>query len=134
MFRDDKASERVKLAILELLFEKYGIIEADFLSAELTMVPAFCAADVGFDRNFIGAYGHDDRVCAYTSLMAEVEAQKPEYTTVSIFADKEEVGSDGKPAQSRILEYFMKTCHAAGTTAARCCALLSAFRGRQRGF
>ncbi|HHY53591.1 MAG TPA: aminopeptidase, partial [Clostridiales bacterium] len=59
-FKDDKASEKVKLRILQILFEKYGIVEADFLSAELTLVPAFKARDLGFDRSMIGAYGHDD--------------------------------------------------------------------------
>ncbi|MEG1687736.1 MAG: aminopeptidase, partial [Angelakisella sp.] len=94
-FKDDKAAEKVKLNIANLLFEKYGVIESDFLSAELTAVPAFAAQDVGFDRGMIGSYGHDDRVCAYPSLIAELEAKKPAYTTVTIFADKEEIGSEG---------------------------------------
>lgn len=94
-FRDDKASEKVKLNIANLLFEKYGIVESDFLSAELCAVPAFGAQDLGFDRGMIGAYGHDDRVCAYPILVAELEAKKPQHTTVTIFADKEETGSDG---------------------------------------
>ncbi|MEG0754251.1 MAG: aminopeptidase, partial [Angelakisella sp.] len=94
-FKDDKASEKVKLNIANLLFEKYGIVESDFLSAELCAVPAFGAQDVGFDRGLVGSYGHDDRVCAYPSLMAELTAKKPLHTTVTIFADKEETGSDG---------------------------------------
>ena len=107
-FRDDKASEKVKLNVLNILFEKYGIVEEDFFSAELTMVPAFKSCDIGFDRALIGAYGHDDRCCAYPSLMAEVETKKPAHTTVCILADKEEVGSDGKTGlNSRMLEYFI---------------------------
>ncbi len=94
-FKDEAASEKVKLNIAAILFEKYGITEHDFLSAELTAVPAFNARDIGFDRGLIGAYGHDDRVCAYTSLMAEIKSTKPMHTTVTVFADKEEVGSDG---------------------------------------
>ena len=72
------------------------------------MVPAFKAQDVGFDRSMIGAYGHDDRVCAYTALMAEMAAQSPEYTTVTILADKEETGSDGNTGlNSSYLKYFV---------------------------
>ena len=109
MFKDDTESERVKLAILKLLNEKYGIIEADFLSAELSMVPAFKAADVGLDRSFIGAYGHDDRVCAYTSLMAAIKNKKPTHTMVTILADKEEIGSEGNSGlQSKYLQYFVE--------------------------
>ncbi len=108
-FKDDKASEKVKLRILQILFEKYGIVEADFLSAELTLVPAFKARDLGFDRSMIGAYGHDDRVCAYTSIMACLEHLQPEYTWVNILADKEETGSDGNTGlNSRFLEHFIQ--------------------------
>ena len=80
---------------LKLLNDRFGITEADFLRAEIEMVPAQKASDVGLDRSIIGAYGQDDRVCAYTALMAEIDAVKPEYTTLTILADKEEVGSDG---------------------------------------
>lgn len=108
-FRDDKASERVKLNIIRLLNEKYGIIEADFLSADLCLVPAGKARDVGLDRSMVGAYGHDDRVCAYTSIMASLEVTAPEYTWVNILADKEETGSNGNTGlQSRFLEYFVE--------------------------
>ena len=108
-FKDDKASERVKLNVMRLLNEKYGIVESDFLSAELTMVPAFRAKDLGLDRSMIGAYGHDDRVCAYTSLRAALEVEKPEYTTVTVFADKEETGSDGNTGlNSRFFAYFIE--------------------------
>ena len=109
-FKDDKASEKVKLNIIRLLNEKYGIVEADFLSAELCVVPQFKARDIGFDRSMIGAYGHDDRVCAYTSLMAAMEVKAPAYTTVTVFADKEETGSDGCSwLNSSYLKFFIKS-------------------------
>ena len=107
-FKDDKASELVKLNIMRILNEKYGIVEADFLSADLYAVPAGKARDVGFDFSMIGAYGHDDRVCAYTSIMASLGISKPDYTWINILADREEVGSDGPTGlQSRFLEYFV---------------------------
>lgn len=94
---------------MRLLNEKYGIIESDFLSAELTMVPAFRARDIGLDRSMIGAYGHDDRVCAYTSLMAALECDAPEQTILTVFADKEETGSDGNTGlHSRFMAYFIE--------------------------
>ena len=94
-FKDDKVSEKVKLNILNLLFEKYGFTEEDFLSADLTFVPAEKARDLGFDRSMIGSYGHDDRVCAYTSMMAAIDADSPEFTTVTVLSDREEIGSYG---------------------------------------
>jgi len=94
-YADDKVKEPVKLLALQLLNEKYGITEADFYRAEIEMVPAQKAADVGLDRSLVGAYGQDDRVCAYTALMAEIETGKPAYTTVTILTDKEEIGSEG---------------------------------------
>lgn len=94
-FKADEGSELVKLNILNILFEKYGITEADFLSAELEAVPAFKARDIGFDRSMIGSYGHDDRVCAYPSLMALTTIKVPKKTAVCILADKEEIGSMG---------------------------------------
>ncbi|MBP1581155.1 MAG: aminopeptidase [Oscillospiraceae bacterium] len=109
-FRDDKVSEKVKLNVLNILFEKYGIIEPDFFSAELTLVPASKARDIGLDRSLIGAYGHDDRVCAYTSMMAELDYtnENPEWTSVVVFADKEEVGSDSNTGlHSAFMEYFI---------------------------
>ena len=93
--RDDEGSDRVKLSVLELLNLKYGIVEEDFISAELCAVPAFKASDIGFDRSLIGAYGQDDRVCAYASLAALLQLQIPERTAVCILADKEEIGSEG---------------------------------------
>ncbi len=94
-FRDDQVSQKVKLAMAKLLFDKYGIIESDFQSADLQAVPAFAPQDVGLDRSMVGAYGQDDKVCAYTSMMAAIEAPTPEYTHVTVMADKEEVGSPG---------------------------------------
>lgn len=107
-FKDDEASEAVKLNILNLLFEKYKITESDFLSAELEVVPNFKARDIGFDRAMIGAYGHDDRVCAYTSLMATLDVEHPTKTVVTVLADKEEIGSEGNTGlQSAFLKYFV---------------------------
>lgn len=94
-FKDDKASELVKLNVLKFLNEKYGVTEADFLSAELEAVPAVKARDIGFDRGLIGAYGHDDRVCAFPALMAICRVENPEKTAICVLADKEETGSDG---------------------------------------
>ena len=94
-FKDDEGSDRVKLAILDLLNQKYGIVEADFISAELEVVPNFKASDLGFDRSFIGAYGHDDRVCGYACLAALLDLGTPERTAVCMLADKEEIGSTG---------------------------------------
>ena len=94
-YDDDKVSEKVKLNIMNMLHEKYDICEKDFLTAELCAVPAAKPMDYGLDRSLIGAYGQDDSVCAYTNLMAELDAKDPEYTTLTVFADKEEIGSDG---------------------------------------
>jgi aspartyl aminopeptidase len=88
-------SEGVKLNILKILNDKYGITESDFLSAEISAVPTFKARDIGFDRSLIGSYGHDDRVCAYPSLTALMAVKDPKHTIMAVLADKEEVGSDG---------------------------------------
>lgn len=85
----------VKNAVLTLIADKYGVVEEDLLSSELCVVPAAKARDIGFDRSMIGAYGHDDRVCAYPSLTALMELEAPKYTVMAILADKEEIGSDG---------------------------------------
>lgn len=107
-FKDDEASESVKLAIMNILFEKYGITEADFISSELEAVPAFKAKDVGFDRSMIGGYGHDDRCCSYPALMATVDCKKPKHTVVTVLTDKEETGSDGNTGLcSAYLKYFI---------------------------
>ena len=113
-FRDDEGSDLVKLNILKLLHEKYGIVEADFLSAELEIVPAFRARDLGFDRSMIAAYGHDDRVCVYPALTALLALDVPAYTAVTILADKEETGSEGNTGmQSAFLRYFIADIAAA---------------------
>ena len=91
----DGKSEGVKLALLQMLNEKYGVTEEDLVSAELEAVPAFAACDIGLDRSMIGAYGQDDRVCAYPCAMAAFACESPEYTAVAVFADKEEIGSYG---------------------------------------
>lgn len=93
-FDDKKVSEKVKLNILSILNEKYGMCEEDFLSSELCVVPAFAARDIGFDRSLIGAYGHDDRVCAYPALTAILDSDS-EHTMVVLLVDKEEIGSEG---------------------------------------
>ena len=92
---DGKEGEAIKLNVLRLLNEKYGITEADFLSAELSAVPAERARDVGFDRAFISAYGHDDRCCAYPALTALFGTEDTDKTVFVILADKEEIGSNG---------------------------------------
>ena len=94
-YNDEEVSDKIKLTALSLLNEKYGVTEEDFLSAELSLVPAFKARDIGFDRALIGSYGHDDRVCAYPALTALVDNMDTENTVLVILADKEEVGSDG---------------------------------------
>lgn len=107
-FKSDEGSELVKLNILKLLNEKYGIVESDFFSAELEVVPAFKADDIGFDRSLIGSYGHDDRVCAYPAAMAAFDIEAPDYTVISVLTDKEETGSDGNTGlQSSYLKYFI---------------------------
>ncbi len=87
--------DAVKLGVLQYLHETYGITEEDFLSAELSIVPAAKARDVGFDRSMIGGYGHDDRCCAYPSITAMIDADEDKHTTMCILVDKEETGSDG---------------------------------------
>lgn len=94
-YRDEKADEKVKLGILNILYQKYGMTEADFLSAELSAVPADKARYIGLDRSLIGGYGHDDRVCAYTELTGFFADKIHERTAMVILADKEETGSDG---------------------------------------
>jgi aspartyl aminopeptidase len=94
-YNDEKVSDKVKLNMMSILSEKYGISEKDFLSAELCAVPAARPIDLGLDRSMVGGYGQDDSVCAYANLMAELDAKDPEFTTLTVFADKEETGSDG---------------------------------------
>ena len=118
----DEGNDRVKLAILSLLYDDYGITEEDFLSAELTAVPAFRSRDIGFDRSLIGAYGHDDRVCAYAELRAILDVKKPRRTAVCILADKEEIGSEGVSGmKSRAFDTFMEDlCEQQGVALRRC--------------
>ena len=118
----DEGSERVKLAVLSLLHDEYGITEEDFLSAELEVVPGFDVRDLGLDRSLIGGYGHDDRVCAYAELKAIYDIENPETTAVCILADKEEIGSEGTSGmQSQAFECFMADlCAAEGVELRRC--------------
>ncbi len=92
---ESESKNHVKSAVLKLLNEKYGMTEIDFTSSELCLVPAGEARDVGFDRSMIMAYGHDDKCCAYPEMTALFDADNSEHTCMAIFADKEEVGSDG---------------------------------------
>lgn len=108
-FKADDVSEKVKLNVLNILFEKYGITERDFLSAELELVPAYTVDDIGFDRSMIGGYGHDDRVCAYPAFQAIIDTDVPEYTSITILTDKEEIGSDGNTGlNSAYFRYFVE--------------------------
>lgn len=120
-FNSDDEAQSVKLAIANLLFEKYGIVEEDFLSAELCFIPAYNARDIGFDRSMIGSYGHDDKACAYPALKAVLDAKEPKKTVITVLADKEEIGSEGNSGmQSRAFEWFVSELAAAqGTTANR---------------
>ena len=117
-FQDEEVKEPVKLLALSLLNEKYGITEKDFFRAEIEMVPAVKARDVGFDTSMIGAYGQDDRVCAYTALTAEIDAKKPAHTTVTILADKEEIGSAGNTGLNSdfVLHYIEDLAEQAGVS------------------
>ena len=121
---EGEGSDLVKLNIMKLLNEKYGLIEADFLSAELTLVPAGKCREAGLDRSLISAYGHDDRVCAYAELEALFTIGTPNKTAVCILADKEEIGSVGiSGMQSQAFEYFMGgLCDAQGVNLTQCFA------------
>ena len=121
---EGEGSDLVKLAIMKLLNEKYGLIEADFQSAELTIVPAGPAREAGLDRSLISAYGHDDRVCAYAELEALFAIQNPRKTAVCILADKEEIGSVGiSGMRSEYFEHFMGgLCDAQGVKLEDCFA------------
>ncbi len=107
--KDDDGSDRVKLAVMKMLYDHYGIREADFISAEIEAVPAFNAVDIGFDRSLIGAYGHDDRVCGYAGLKALLDLEGvPVRTAVCVLADKEEIGSEGVSGmQSAFFDTFL---------------------------
>lgn len=120
---DDDGKDKVKLAVLSMLNDQYGITEEDFLSAELCAVPAFDVSEIGIDRSLIGAYGHDDRVCAYAELKALFDMKKvPSRTCVCILADKEEIGSVGVSGmKSRAFETFMKDLCASQNVELRRC-------------
>ena len=121
---EGEGGDLVKLNIMKWLNEKYGLIESDFQSAELTIVPAGRCREVGFDRSLISAYGHDDRVCAYAELEALFAIENPTKTAVCILADKEEIGSVGiSGMQSRYFEHFMGgLCDAQGVKLEDCFA------------
>ena len=118
-----EGSDRVKLAVMSILNDRYGICEEDFLSAELTAVPAFDVREVGLDRSLIGGYGHDDRVCAFAELQAMFDMDEvPSKTCVCLLADKEEIGSMGVSGmQSQAFECFMEDlCEQQGASLRRC--------------
>ena len=105
---DEKAKQKVKLNILKILNEKYGITEKDFLSSELELVPAFKARSLGFDYGMVAGYGQDDKVCSYTALKALMEINNPEKTAICILSDKEEIGSMGNTGmESHVFDYFV---------------------------
>ena len=120
---ESEETGRVKLAVMKLLHDKYGITEDDFTSAELEAVPAVKATDIGLDRSMIGAYGHDDRVCAYAALRALLDLEEtPEKTAVCVLADKEEIGSDGVTGmQSAAFDTFLEDLCEAQNVPVRVC-------------
>ena len=116
-----EGDQRVKLAVMSLLNDKYGITETDFISAELEVVPAMEVRELGVDRSMIGGYGQDDRVCAFAELHAILELEAPERTAVCILADKEEIGSYGVTGmQSQAFERFMERLIAGTCTVQEC--------------
>ena len=118
----DDGKDRVRLAVLSLLNDAYGIQEEDFLSAELTAVPAVDVCEIGLDRSMIGGYGHDDRVCAWAELKALFQVQDPRRTCICILADKEETGSDGVSGmQSTAFECLMEDLCASQNVEPRRC-------------
>ena len=121
---EGEGADLVKLNIMKWLNEKYGLIESDFLSAELTIVPAGKCREVGLDRSLLGAYGHDDRVCAYAEMESLFTIDTPNKTAVCILADKEEIGSVGiSGMQSQFFEYVMGgLCDAQGVNLRACLA------------
>lgn len=120
----EDVKDSIKLAVLDILNRKYGIVEEDFLSAELCAVPAYEVREMGFDRSMIAGYGHDDRVCAYAELAAILDTEKPAKTAVCILADKEEIGSEGVSGmQSRAFENFIgDLCDTQGAKLEHCFA------------
>lgn len=118
---DKDAEQRVKLNVLGMLNEAYGITERDFTRAEIEVVPAYKARDIGLDRAMIGAYGHDDRVDAYPALMAEIGTKSPAYTSVCVLTDKEETGSDGVTGLNSMytFHFLQQLCAGQGRTTSR---------------
>ena len=118
----DEGKDRVKLAVMSLLNDRYGVTEEDFISAELTAVPAFDVCEIGLDRSLIGGYGQDDRVCAFAELQAILDVQKPARTAVCLLCDKEEIGSEGVSGmQSEAFDTFMADlCESQGVALRRC--------------
>ena len=107
-YNDEKISDKIKLNILNILNEKYGITEADFLSSEIELVPAFNCRSLGFDRSLVTGYGQDDKVCVYTSLTAMMEVEHPNKTAICLFSDKEEIGSMGNTGmESHVFDTFI---------------------------
>ena len=105
---DKDAKEKVKLNVLKILNEKYGIIENDFVSSELELVPAFKARSLGFDYGMVAGYGQDDKVCSYSALRALMEINNPKTTSICILSDKEEIGSMGNTGmESHVFDYFV---------------------------
>jgi aspartyl aminopeptidase len=102
---DDETKNRFRLAVLDILDRKYGLVEEDLISAEFEAVPAGSARDVGLDASLIGGYGQDDRICAYTSMAALLSLKKQDRPAAALFVDREETGSDGATgAKSRFME------------------------------
>ncbi|HBT47703.1 MAG TPA: aminopeptidase [Peptococcaceae bacterium] len=107
-YPDEEVKEKVRLAVLHILYQNYGLTEEDFIVAELELVPAGPARDLGLDRSMIAGYGQDDRVCAYSALQALMDLPYPQHTAVVLLVDKEEIGSTGSTgAQSRLLEHVV---------------------------
>lgn len=107
-YNDEEVSQKVKLNIMNILNQKYGIVETDFLSAELEIVPAFKARSLGFDSSMVAAYGQDDKICVYTSLTALMNIDNPKTTAVCIISDKEEIGSMGNTGmESNVFDTFI---------------------------
>lgn len=107
-FDSEDVNEKVKLNILNILNEKYGITEVDFLSSEIELVPAFKARSMGFDRSLVAAYGQDDKICVFTSLTALMEIERTKKTAVCIISDKEEIGSMGNTGmESHVFDTFI---------------------------
>ncbi len=106
--KNKNINSKFKLNVMRLLNQKYGITEHDLISADISFVPAYKARDIGFDSSMVGAYGQDDRVCAYASLQAHLKVKSPTKTVVTVFTDKEEIGSEGNTGlKSNFFEYFI---------------------------